>query len=76
MHGVQTAEFTLPTQNAGRRAIFSVARRRVQRIVAKRRLAPRGPQARWHAVQRDAIDYEPGTLEEIPTVHDVRFLGW
>ena len=34
-----------------------------------------GPQARWRTVERDATRKEPGTLEGIPTVPGVRFLG-
>jgi hypothetical protein len=32
-------------------------------------------QARWRAVQKDATGKEPGTLEDMPTVPTVRFLG-
>jgi hypothetical protein len=34
-----------------------------------------GPQARWRAVERDATGDEPSTLEDMPTVRAVRFLG-
>jgi hypothetical protein len=34
-----------------------------------------GPQARWCAVQRDAMSNEPGAFEDMPTVPGVRFLG-
>jgi hypothetical protein len=34
-----------------------------------------GPQARWRAVERDATGDEPSTLEDMPTVPAVRFLG-